>query len=238
MSSDRGAGTKRDGASGWTRQRPRRAGGRRSGRRSFCAGAVGLATFSREVVGEDRPRPVEAKRAARRSLTPSESSRSSPRSSPPFAPLSGNERDALRRLEVRQLVDRPIEVAEQLEPLEDVAAAVPARRSRVPADREHDVTPRRAQLERRAAARSRRRRRPGRGRPGELAGGGTRPRAERVRRAGPASGTCGTSASPVATTTLRASQRPALVSTRKPTAKRSTRSTSTPSTTGASNDRA
>ena len=57
------------------------------------------------------------------------------------------QRHALRRLDVGQLVDVPVEVAEHFEPFEDVAAAVPARRARVAPDRQDDVAPGEGQLE-------------------------------------------------------------------------------------------
>ena len=65
----------------------------------------------------------------------------------PVRTAEREQRHALRRLDVGQLVDRPIEVPEHLEPVEDVAAAVPARRARVAPDRQDDVAPGEGQLE-------------------------------------------------------------------------------------------
>ena len=59
----------------------------------------------------------------------------------PVRTAEREQRHALRRLDVGQLVDRPVEVPEHLEPVEDVAAAVPARRARVAPDRQDDVAP-------------------------------------------------------------------------------------------------
>ena len=80
-------------------------------------------------------------------MTPRAARRSRPRSSPPFAPLSGNSgtRFAASTLDSSSIV--PVEVAEHFEPFEDVAAAVPARRARVAPDRQDDVAPGEGQLE-------------------------------------------------------------------------------------------
>ena len=81
-----------------------------------------------QIVGEDGTEPVEALEAAgdrdaeRREAVEAEVLAA-------VRAAERKQRHALRRLDVWQLVDRPVEVAEHLEPVEDVAAAVPARRA-------------------------------------------------------------------------------------------------------------
>src|SRR4029078_3066864 len=79
-----------------------------------------------EVVGEDRARAVEAEEAPR----DPDAGRVKPVEGEVLTAVRGAEREQrhlFRRLEVGELVDRPVEVSEQGDPGEDVAASVGAR---------------------------------------------------------------------------------------------------------------
>jgi hypothetical protein len=100
-----------------------------------------------EVVGEDRARAVEAEEAPR----DPDADRVKPVEAEVLAAVRAAEREqghSFRRLKVGELVDRPVEVSEQGDPGEDVAASVCARGAPVPADGDDDVPTGRRELER------------------------------------------------------------------------------------------
>ena len=99
-----------------------------------------------QIVGEDGTEPVEALEAAGdRDAEGREAVEADVLAAVRTA--QRKQRHALRSLDVRQLVDLPVEVSEHLEPVEDVAAAVPTRRAGMAPDRQDDVAPGDGQLE-------------------------------------------------------------------------------------------